>query len=470
MTNIKVTFFDRTNSWRTIAALMLATLLLAGIAATNTAQAQTYTVLYNFGGLPGDPTTPSLSGLITQGRDGNLYTTSFLGGSHNAGTAFKITTGGTLTVLHNFGDWPRSGLVLGTDGYYYGTATYGQGSVFKLGGKQLTTLYSFTGGSDGDYPFAPPIQGLDGNLYGTTWVGGSSDLGTVYKLTPSGELTTLYEFDGTQGGYPTAPLMQATDGNFYGTSSSSAGCCVLSGDGTVFKITPAGVLTTLHFFEGTDGAIPRAPLVQGSDGNFYGTANEGGEFSGGVVFKLTSAGVYSVLHNFSGVTTDGAYPDAGLVQASDGNFYGTTVEGGTEFDGTIFSISPQGNFSVLYSFDGTTGSAPQITLLQHTNGVLYGEGSGGTYGGGVFFSLDVGAPPFVRFLPAAGMVGKTVEILGQGFTGTTSVAFNGVPASYSVKSDTFLTATVPAGATWGFITVTTPTGTLTSNKKFIVKP
>jgi uncharacterized repeat protein (TIGR03803 family) len=459
-----------------MSALLLATFLLAGVAATRTAQAQAYTVLYNFGGVPGDPECIGSPGVVAQGRDGNLYTTSVCGGTSGAGTGFKITTQGTLTVLYNFGSdsWTggsTSGLTLGTDGYFYGTGggVNNDGTVFRLSPTgQLDTLYVFNvNGEDGAGPAGPPIEGVDGVLYGTTYSGGSppSFWGTIYKLTPTGEFTSLYQFDGTQGSRPDAALIQGKDGNFYGTTSSDGLC---SNCGSVFKITPAGVLTTLHFFDGSDGNEPEASLIQARDGNFYGTTWAGGENNDGVVFTLTTAGAYSVIHSFDG--TDGDILRAGLVQASDGRFYGTTWLGGKDYAGTIFRLSLQGDFSELYNFNGLTGNQPMVALCQHTNGLLYGETNiGGTYDGGVFFSLDVGARPFVRLMPFAGRVGKGVEFLGQGFTGTTGVAFNGVPASFVVRSDTFLTATVPAGATTGYVTVTTSTSTLKSKQRFFVK-
>jgi len=480
MTNFSARFLQRTKSWRTIAALMLATALLVGVNANNPAHAQTYTVLQNFPNTHVGPATFWNPGLVAQGRDGSLYTTSTLGGAAQKGSAFKVTTAGKVTVLQSFGtDEPRSGLVLGTDGYFYGATTNGGtwtfGSVFKLNGRgELTTEYSFYGYGDAIFPVAPPIQSADGSFYGTATHGGLSDLGAIYKLTPSGEYTLLYQFpaDGTQGSVPYAPLLQAADGNFYGTTSGEGFC---QDCGSIFKLTPAGVLTTLHTFSGSYGANPDSALVQGSDGNFYGTTENGGDISCGygcgVVFKLTPAGVFSVLHSFN--MSDGANPTGGLVQV-DGNFYGTTMNGGTLNYGTIFSINRQGDFSVIHNFDKPTGSIPRVGLVQHTNGLLYGftmQGGtrGGFFGGGVFYSLDIGAIPFVRLLPLAGRVGNKVEVLGQGFTGTTRVAFDGVPASFTVKSDTFLTATIPAGAKTGNVTVATPSGTLASNQKFWVR-
>jgi uncharacterized repeat protein (TIGR03803 family) len=301
----------------------------------------------------------------------------------------------------------------------------------------------------------------------------------VYKITRSGKLTTLYSFDGVHGKNPVAPLVQGTDGNFYGTAENGgSGTECIYGCGTLYKITPSGKLKVIHNFHRAFGGQPLSPLVQGSDGNFYGTTSRGGTKNkdNGVIFKITADGKFTVLHNVNG-TTDGAGPVPGLVQATDGNFYGTTGGGGTSQFGTIFKISPTKPYpyKVLYNFDLTTGAGPEVTILQHTNGILYGDTSaGGTGHGyqcnscGTFYSLDIGAKPFVSLVSTSGKVGKTIEILGQGFKGTTGVSFNGTPTTFKVISGTYVTAVVPTGATTGFVTVTTPKGKLTSNKKFRV--
>ena len=160
-----------------------------------------------------------------------------------------------------------------------------------------------------------------------------------------------------------------------------------------------------------------------------------------------------------------------MVQATDGNFYGATFVGGLWGVGTIYRLSPTGDFSVLHTFDQAMGGSNPLAIVQHTNGILYGTTTGGgAYGWGVFFSLDIGAPPFVRLVTTFGKAGRTtIGILGQGFTGTTDVSFNGIPATFTFSSDTYLEATLPVGATTGFVTVTTPTGTLTSNQQIQVR-
>jgi len=480
---------ERSRSLLIRTAFILAVFTLV-LAAATVAGAQTYTDLYNFDNTHGaDP-----QAILAQGRDGNLYGTTYNGGTKGTGEVFQITPSGSLTVLHNFdgginGGYPQSGLTLGTGGNFYGTTYYGGaneycGTIFKITPRgNLTTLYSFTGGNDGEQPFAPPIQGTDGSFYGTANRVNCGGCGTVYKITPSGTLSLLGVLGESQ-----APLLQATDGNFYGTTYDDGGnecglygCgeafneCGLYGCGEAFKVTPKGALTTIYSFDITHGAEPDAPLIQGNDGNFYGTAYAGGSHDRGVVFELTPSGAVTVLHNFGDLPHDGYGPQAGLVQATDGNFYGVTYSGGTGGCsggcGVIFQITAAGDYSILYNFDGAHGEYPTSTPMQHTNGKIYGLASaGGTSDDGVVYSFDMGLGRFVSLVSTTGKVGKTIEVLGQGFTGTTAVAFNGTAATFTVVSDTYLKTTVPSGATTGFVTVTTPSGTLTSNREFRVKP
>jgi uncharacterized repeat protein (TIGR03803 family) len=462
-------------------------LVMAMVAISALAHAQTFSVLYNFGTKSNDPTNPQYSGIVAQGRDGNLYSAA-PGGTDGAGAMLKITPAGALTVPYTFdlNVEPYGGLTLGRDGNYYGTTNSGGtanlGTVFKVtpGGK-LTVLHEFTNTGDGAYPYAPPIEGADGNFYGTTTQANLAN-GTVYKITPAGVLTPLHSFAFAEGQYPFAPLVQGTDGNFYGTAQlggTSTNC--VGGCGTVFKITPSGTLSVLYNFDELHGEVPLGPLVQGSDGNFYGTTTGGGTFGPhccGVIFQITPAGALTVLHDFPASQDDGINVMAGLVQATDGNLYGATAGGGANETGIIFSISPKSpyTYNILYTFDGTTGSSPQATMVQHTNGILYGDTqAGGTdteFCGacGVFYSLNMGLKPFIRLVSSSGKVGNTVEILGQGFTGTTAVSFDGTPATFTVSSSTYLTAKVPAGALTGSVVVITPTGSLTSSQIFHVTP
>jgi uncharacterized repeat protein (TIGR03803 family) len=445
-----------------------------------------FSVLDNLGVNSGDPTHPTWPGIIAQGRDGNLYSTTptALGGSN--GAVFNVTPSGSVTVLTTFGSGgaPQSGLTLGIDGNFYGT-TFGcsvgsDGSIFKVtAGGNLSTLYNFTGGSDGSCSTAPPIQGIDGNFYGTATSSNTNGVfGSVYKITGTGKFTTLHDFANTDGAVPDAPLMQANTGILYGVTHSGGSNGTNAGE--VFKTTTSGAFSVLATFNGNNASHSVAPLIQGSDGNFYGTAVNGGlgPTNNGTVFKITLTGTLTVLHSFAG-SGDGAFPFGGLVQASDGNLYGTTSQATASAGcGTIFRIS-NGNFQTIFTFpsDGSLGCNPQATLVQHTNGTLYGDtnGGGSTIGGvcssgcGTFFNLDASLPPFVSLRPSSGRVGSTVGILGQGFSNSSVVAFNGVPATtVTLTGTTFLTATVPAGASTGFVTVTTGPTVLTSTVKYVV--
>ncbi|MGO9518935.1 MAG: choice-of-anchor tandem repeat GloVer-containing protein [Candidatus Korobacteraceae bacterium] len=440
---------------------------------------------------------------LVQGTDGNFYGTTLVGGSglYPSGTFFRITPSGALTTLYSFcsqqycadGSGPQPGLVQGADGNFYGTTSNAGegpdsfGTVFKITlTGVLTTLHTFHL-NDGANPQAGLVQGADGNFYGTTNGGGASLGGTVFRITPSGTLTTLYSFcsqpycaDGQQ---PSASLVQATDGNFYGTTSDG-GYGGPSGNGTVFRITPSGTLTTLHSFKGADGAYPAAALMQANDGNFYGTTWHGG-FNNvqwcsdgcGTVFTITMSGTLTTLYDFCGQNgcLDGYYPEAGLVQASDGNLYGTTSWGGGGLytDGTIFRITPSGTLTSLYSFcsqpNCADGLGPQAGLVQGTDGSLYGTTlEGGAYRQGTVFRLSTGLVPFVEIQPTSGNTGTPVTILGTNLTGATGVAFNGTPASFQVVSPTEITTNVPAGATTGPVQVTTPGGVLFSNVPFLL--
>jgi uncharacterized repeat protein (TIGR03803 family) len=456
--------------------------------AAGVAPAQTFTSLVNFGQLARNPPT----GLV-QGTDGNFYgiTSSpiYYGDNSNPdGSIFKITSSGALTGVHRFdgsnGRNPQGALILAYDGSLYGTTPLGgtifNGTIYKVTAEgEFSSLYSFGSSTAGAGPIAGLVQGTNGNFYGTTFqVGGGG--GSVFEFTPGGVLTFLYDFNLGWYSIPTTPLVQATDGNFYGTTSGILG---VTNTGTIFKITPAGELTTLYTFNSNDGGS--SGLIQGTDGNFYGTTSSGGTNGDGTVFMITPGGKFTTLHNFSGA--DGAGPpngpSGGLIQATDGNFYGATSSGGTTSSvcssgcGTLFSITPAGTLTTLHSFDHAYGAGPNF-LVQGTDGNFYGTTNGGgttgpgcTEGGcGTVFSLSVGLSPFVRLMRGTAEVGQTVGILGQGFTGATGVSFNGTAATFTIKKDTYLIATVPAGTTTGSVTVAAPGGTLTSNAAFRVTP
>jgi uncharacterized repeat protein (TIGR03803 family) len=240
------------------------------------------------------------------------------------------------------------------------------------------------------------------------------------------------------------------------------------GYGVVFRINSDGSFKLLHSFNSTDGPGPDAPLIVGNDGDLYGLSPNGGTGLG-TAFKITPGGTFILLHSFNGA--EGAYPYGGLVQATDGNLYGTLYSGGSGDWGTLFRLTPGGVCTKIHDFNGgSDGIEPRGTLLQHTNGKLYGQAYlGGQYTGGTLFEYDAGLAPFVTYLNVYGVAGARVEILGQGFEdGVTQVYFNGVPGEDLDIQPTYIKATVPQGATTGPITVTTGAITLESNKPFVI--
>lgn len=473
-------------------------------AMTTAAPAQSFTTLFRFNDYNG----AYPEGMLVQGFDGSLYGTAALGGDSFAGTVFKITPARKLTTLYSFcsqpncadGVNPSSRLVLVSNGNFYGTTPYGGanngGSVYEItSGGTLTTLYSFCSQpncADGDNPYAALIVAANGNFYGATARGGTNSEGTIYEITSAGKLRTLYSFcsqpNCPDGSLPNA-LVQATNGKFYGTTYSGGPY----NGGTVFEITSAGTLTTLYSFcaqlNCTDGEYPEDALIQAADGNFYGTTYGGGAnallcvMGCGTVFEITSAGQLTTLYNFCSQPncTEGEHPFAGLIQATDGNFYGTAVQGGSVYAGSVFELTPAGQYTTLYSMctqgNCRDGDLPYGGLVQGTNGDFYGtvqeggqyRGPCGGYGCGTIFSLADNLQPFVETLPTSGKAGTTVIVLGNGLTGSTSVTFNGTSSTFTVVSDTEITTTVPPGATTGRVKVTTSSGTLTSNVVFGVR-
>lgn len=299
----------------------------------------------------------------------------------------RISHSATLTTLYSFplvnedgGNHPSSGLLQGDDGNFYGTAemggTHDQGTIYKISPSgNFTTLHTFSG-DDGAAPRARLMQASDGNFYGTTLNGGANGGGTVFKITPQGVLTTLYDFAflaANDGSTPWAELVQGNDGDLYGTTDAGGKGLL----GTIFKITLTGSLTLLHEFSGADdGGSPRTGLCLGADGNFYGTTASGGTGGMGTIFKMTPDGAFTVLHGFKFDGSEGYIPSA-LVQGLDGNFYGNNYYGGEFSEGSVFRITPSGAFSDLYDFSGEakfggSGTSPQAALFPDTTGNFYG--------------------------------------------------------------------------------------------------
>jgi len=475
-------------------------ILLLGTLLEIASPAQTLDTLLSFNLTNGEFPTAS----PVQGANGNFYGTTSGGGANGDGTVFEITPAGKLTTLYNFcalsgcvdGADVFAGLTLATDGYFYGVTAGGGdgancvyggcGTVFKISPKRrLTSLYRFclqSGCPDGNTPIGL-VQATNGNLYGVTYYGGANgDSGTIFELTRDGKLTTLYSFCAQSGcidgKYPDAGLIQGRDGKLYGTTSYGGN----SNEGTVFQITLSGKLTTLYSFcvqtGCADGAQPEAGLVQAADANFYGTTSFGGVSGyGGTVLTITRTGKLTTLYSFCSqeppYCTDGRFPLGALVQAADANFYGTTNGGGANAEGTIFKVSPNGQLSTLYSFcteqDCIDGRLTYGGLLHGTDGKFYGTAyQGGADSDGTVFSLAAGLGPFVEMLPTSGTVGTNVTIFGNELSGTTRVAFDGTTADFKVVSNTEITTSVPLGASTGPLTVTAPNKKLKSNVVFRV--
>jgi uncharacterized repeat protein (TIGR03803 family) len=369
---------------------------------------------------------------LALGPDGNLYGTTWKGGSGGNGTVFNVTTNGVLSTLHFFGASPdganpEAGLTLGPDGNFYGTTsgggTNGYGTVFKVTTNGvLTTLHSFTAlnsdgvtgdetNSDGAAPNAGLTLGTNGALYGATYMGGSGGSGTLFEITTNGTWTTFYTFsacgynDGStgevdtnsDGANPTAALALGSDGNFYGTTDYGG----KSGSGTVFKATPSGALTTLYTFAAgrtvfssetdlytnLDGAQPHASLTPGPNGNFFGATTRGGNVGAGTLFEVTTGGTLTTLLTFT--NGNGTYPNGGLALGSNGNFYGATEGGGSSGNGTVFEVTTNGAFTTLYDFANYNGASPYAGLTLGPNGNFYGATyQGGTNGAGVQVVAD----------------------------------------------------------------------------------
>ncbi len=428
-----------TNSFGSVTSAM-AVLNLTGVTSSGVALETLYSFTTNSpkGCLP-------FGGLI-QANNGSFYGTASAGGSQGVGTVFHMDTNGVVTLVYTFqnssdGSYPYAALVQGTNGLLYGTAVGG--------GAKATARFSgwlrMAARQPGRWilpavarmPYGGLVQGRDGNFYGTTYHGGASSYGapywgygTVFRLTASGSLTAIHSFDYEEGAYPSSTLVQGGDGSFYGTTQGGG---TNGGWGTIFKITPAGILTSLFSFANTNGAVPFAGLVQDSGGTFYGTTTAGGAYGAGTVFKLAADGTFASLYSFTG-GNDGSNCSGGLLLASDGNLYGTTVGGGAYGLGTVFRISPEGTLATLVSFDGYQGANPECTLIQGTDGRLYGTTqNGGANGWGAIFRLSLDSPLQITQQPQP----------QQGFAGdsfTFSVAtFGSLPVSYQwLKNGTSL--------------------------------
>jgi uncharacterized repeat protein (TIGR03803 family) len=466
--------------------LFLAAVLLVAASAA----AQTFTLLDSFDVTNGSEANASL----VQAIDGNFYGTTIYGGTYNGGTLFKVTPSGTLTTLYNFcavsgcpdGSQPYSAMVLGPDNALYGTTMIGgtsnYGTVFRITlSGALTVLHSFDF-TDGSSPQGGLVLGSDGNFYGTTRLGGSDGYGVIYNISPGGTFTLLHNFTAgiSDGGTPFSAPMQASDGNFYGVTWVGG-----LGEGVIYRMTLSGSFSVIHRFCGlshcSGGAFPLGSLTQGTNGSLYGTTTNADGDTEGTIYKITLGGAFTTIYNFCSVSgcADGVSPLSRMELGTNGDFYGTTNYGGSTLCsggcGTLFSLTPAGVLTTIYTFCTVSGCPdgeyPQDQgLIQGTNGSFYGAVPlGGTSNVGTVFKVSAGLHSFVRTNPTSGAVGSTVTILGNGLNGASTVTFN-VGATFTNGTNTYLTAVVPAGATSGKVEVVTSSGTLKSNQTFRILP
>jgi uncharacterized repeat protein (TIGR03803 family) len=477
----------RNLSSRTIVAIGL--FCVATVIASS---AQTFTTLFTFDKINGyGPLAP-----LIQGTNGNFYGSTPQGSRNGGGTIFEMTPSGQMLGGYSFcalancedGQQPNGPLLQAENGSFVGVTSEGGstcgssnlcGTFFEItSGGKLTTLYNFcslTNCADGYFPETAPLE-VSGNFYGSVGLGN----GVIYEIAADGTFSIRHTFCSqkacSDGSGPGA-LVRGINGNLYGTTLFGG----TNRYGTIFEINPSGQLTTLYNFTGTDGDTGASSLLQTSNGSFYGTTlnlNNGV----GEIFELSNSGTFTILYSFCSFNcqTQLAFPGA-MIQASDGNFYGIASEGGANFNGAIFKMTPAGNVSTYLSFPSCNinyscpdGFAPG-GLMQGTDGNLYGVMDGGglvpCFGGagcGTVYKVTTGLAPFVAPYPNYGKVGSEMRVIGNGLTGTTNVTFNGTQAAFNVVSDTYITATVPTGASSGVIEVTTPTGTLKSNVAFRV--
>jgi uncharacterized repeat protein (TIGR03803 family) len=445
---------------------------------------------------------------VTLGTDGNFYTALYFD-RIGCGEIDRTTPQGTVTLLATIcgtdGNGPTSAPIQAPNGLFYGTTTEipsgQQGTIYAMtSAGTLTLAHTFTG-ADGSYPIASMVLGGDGNLYGGTRSGGTNNDGVLYRITPGGVFTVLHNFSGTDGRDVENSLIVGGDGNLYGVTQSGG----TDNIGVIFKLTNGGVYTVLYNML-NPYSVPNSRLVQATDGKFYGLLGQGNSSQPGWIYSVTSTGTFTILHEFCQQLncTDGVAPSTPLIQHTDGKLYGFTVHGGDT------SVCQGDGCGVFYSFD--VGLAPFISLVNASGkegaiAEILGQGFsaasvvkfGGTAAtkvqrsGATFLAATVPAgaltgaitvttgsttltsaqafrvtPTLISFNPPSGAVGTSVTFTGTGLSQTSKVAFNGKLASFTVNSDTQVTATVPTGATTGKIGLETKGGTVGSTTTFTV--
>jgi len=408
---------------------------------------------------------------LIQASDGDLYGTAPFGGAGGAGTAFRLNADGSVTTLHDFsyasladGVYPYAGLIQATDGLFYGVTGAGGdtegGTIYRMDSSgNLTTLHNFIPADDGRYPLTL-LQAADGDFYGITYDGGDHNFGTLFRMDPSHTLTMLHHFTPAEGG--AFSLIQGSDGDFYGTA---AGDTFAGESGLLFRIDDSGTLTPLHAMTEAEGYAPQAALLEADDGYFYGTVASGGGHGFGSIYRIAADGTFESLHDFDG--TDGAHPAAPLIQV-DGLFYGTTEQGNVDTPyGTVFRMDAEGALTTIHEFNGIVGSWPRAGLVQADDGSLYGmtpyssNDLGPIHGDGVVYRLVQTPLVLNAITPRSGWAagGDAIDLLGGGFLEGSSVTVGGLPVTdVTVFGPTYLfgfTPVLAAGELYD-VTVTNP--------------
>ena len=464
-------------------SILLSTLALSTLAFIPAAPGQTeakFTSLYHFGSVSGMSVNPGgafPTGTLALDNQKNIFGTTEYGGNAGAGTVFLLTLDGDFGVMHVFsahdanfdnkdGSAPENGVILGGDGYVYGTTISGgtsaYGTVFQIyiANSLFATLANFSRTTG--YPNTPLILDGNGGFYGMTNYGGAKDAGSVFGVTIKGGYSLVASLDNTTTGYGSAGLVRTGDGTLYGLTGQGAA----NNEGAVFRLTPGDTPDTLYSFQDVDGNVdgqnPSSPLIQGRDGNFYGTSAGGANLTG-TIFMVTPEGDESVLYSFSatdddGHNDDGDGPRGALLLGSDDNFYGTTYYGGANGTGTLFRFTPAGQFTTLYTFSATTynsqleayvnddGANPQAALAEGKAGLLYGTTyDGGPGGTGTIFELAL-APIVTSAQVATGVVGKAFSYQITAADSPTSFGVQGLPAGFSVNAKTGLISATPNAA------------------------
>jgi uncharacterized repeat protein (TIGR03803 family) len=439
-----------------------------------------YSTLHNFSGGGSPPDGKEPWNAMVQTPDGNIYGTALFTGSNETGVVFQLTPQGTYSIIHSFQDGsvandgrgPQGGLIVGSDGYLYGTTVYGGmyngGTVFKMTTAGVETILYHFGGqtNDGLYPVAALVQGSDGTLYGTTDYGGVSGDGTVFKVTLQGQETILHSFSNSPDGRLAAySVVIGPDENIYGTTPLGG----TASGGILFRITPQGAYTILHQFgDGTvanDGTSPNA-LTVGVDGNLYGTTFTGGtSIYYGTAYRMTLNGTETILHNFwdGSTANDADGLNAGLFQADDGNFYGVSYNSeAPQNAGTVFRMTPQGAVTILYVFGvAPDGQNPNGSLLKAADGALYGTAlNGGAYSGGTIFKLSLISPPSITSAASSVFIPATSNTFPVTASGSPVFSATGLPSWATLNSSTGVLSGIPPlnSATSFAVTLTATNG------------